>query len=345
MSVRSALVTALLLAAATEPAVRGVELRFAPEPGLALRKSFERVDATKSRGVRSSMAGHEQDFDQRHDTEGKARLVVVDRYVEVDGGRVLALERTYEEFERENHSEFEHEATSMDTDGVATNELDGLTVRFTWNADDEAYVAACNEAEDEWLEQLEADRDYAALLPDGEVDAGDEWTIDAETFQTLTRPLEDLPLDWETEQDGDTVGETIEDEEVAEPDETEEHEELTGEITARFDGMREIDGREFAVIALKGELVSTTRISGSTESEEQGDSSFEHETRAEHEIRGECLWDGAGAHLHALTVEIVVKGEAENRTTFEMLGSTLVWETESELESVSTLEVRFERAE
>lgn len=344
MLARPWLVASLALALGFDPeaAPTGVELHFTPEPGLALRKDFRYVDASESRVVRSSMGGNEQEADQLQENEGQARLVVVDRYLEVEGGRVLAFERTYEEFEQDSLSTFEHEGGSMETEALANNELDGLTVRFTWNEELAKFVATCDEADDEWLEELEADRDYATLLSDGEVDEGDEWKIPAEEFLRLTHTVQDLPLDWEFEQDGEAIEEL---EEIEDGPEPELDEESSGEITARFEGLREVDGRELAVIVLEGEFEATSRASGSTAGEEHGDSSWEHETRAEFAVSGECLWDPAAGRLHALTVELEMKGDAEQRSTFEMAGNSFDLETESELEGRTTIEVRFEQAE
>lgn len=345
MLVRSAFVTALLLAPVTEPVPRGVELRFAPEAGLALRKSFQRSDTSETRTVSNTVDGEERGNDSTQSGESETSLVLVDRYVERDDERVLVLERSFEEYRAESEMGYESAGETQEMVSSATNELNELTVRFTWDADEEDYVARCEEAEDEWLEALAFDHDLTAMLPDGPVELGDEWTITPERARTLTRFDQDLPLEREVVLDGETVEmRERHEEDEGEPSEREEEKEDSGELTARFDGMREVDGREFAVIVLEGELTTRSRMQ-STTAHDHGSTASKYDMTNAVEIRGECLWDVAGGHLHSFTAKLEQSGTTRNETTVEMEEHGFEMTQESESEGTSTLEVTFERVD
>ena len=96
---------------------------------------------------------------------------VTDEYVKSEENKMLELLRSYDELTMEAGPE--SQAENVDE----FSELEDSTISFKWDADEGEYVKAFHESEgdDDLLENLEADMDFMALLPRGEVSEGDTW--------------------------------------------------------------------------------------------------------------------------------------------------------------------------
>jgi hypothetical protein len=336
---RSALIAVLALPFLSAPAPRA-EIRFAPAPGLALRKTFESSAKQQLESMSVTFNGEEQEQEQEHQTSTETRLVVIDRYVARDEERVTKLERSFDEFALEAVQEIEAGGEEHKFQGEATNELTGSTVQFTWDAKAQDYVASAKEGEleSEWLEELQFELDFRALLPRGEVAVGDEWEVDAEALRAMLRIDRQLPLDWTRSFDGE------EQEQSEEEEEPDEKESTDGELVARFEGLREVDGLELAVIRLAGEYETTSSAERSVESE-QGTQSTVSQTTISVEIEGECLWNLAGGHFHSCALEAQTSSTTEADITADFMGQSMAFSQQSTTAGGMSFRARFESAE
>lgn len=303
-----ALTAPLCLVAAPE-----VELTFAVEDGTSLTLSSERVLSLDLQDASMSLVfdGEEQ--------EGEApeielslveieNLVFTDAYEGVEEGRPTRVVRTFDTIgttSRQTGADEMGEEFEEETPG--SSELEGLTVAFEWSEEDEAFTAAFaadeEEADEDLLEDLEARADFTWYLPEGEVSEGDSWDVPLEAFRQTSALSGDLAVVREGEEDDpeDDFGEQFDDN-------------LAGEISASFAGMREEDGRELAVLKLSAELSTSIEQTSEIEMEEgpgEGESTDSYEF--DFELEGELLWDLAAGHA----VRFELAGDCEMQLSSE----------------------------
>ena len=78
---------------------------------------------------------------------------------------------------------------------MASSALEGETVMFEWDEDEEAYEVT-SDADDGLLADLRMDIDFAGFLPDGAVDEGDEWELQPDAYRKVIDFMHGVPLDW-----------------------------------------------------------------------------------------------------------------------------------------------------
>ena len=162
---------------------RGDNVAFHPEDGSSLSKDYG-IEFTFSIGDITAYAdgqdlseGIPADFELLGDTS----ITVTDEYVETVNGKPLQLIRTFDSME------MYWEAMDESGDAEGFDELEGKSVKFVWNEEDETYEVSFHESEgdDELLEGLGVDMDLRALLPDGEVSEGDTWMVEARDLGSI----------------------------------------------------------------------------------------------------------------------------------------------------------------
>jgi hypothetical protein len=208
-----------------------------------------------------------------------------DEYVTVDGDRPTRVRRTYDALSTESREAFGH-GDSEESVNMGASELEGLSVVFTWDDDAEEYDAEFDgeEADEDLLDELDIESVLAQFLPDDEVDEGDSWEVDIDAFIELSEP-------------GGYLAILAEDEDENRDITTQLGEHLEGDIEATFEGLREVDGDELAVILLTLELASEFEREG----EEDGEPVQTY--RFEFELEGEILWDVAAGLPRSLELE------------------------------------------
>jgi hypothetical protein len=304
------------------------EIRFDPAEGLVLEKTFTTLSETESEGDRSSTSGS---FERT--------LVVVDEYEAVDEQRVTRLVRTYEEISGESENRMTFGDRENESSGTISSDVEGATVAFTWDEDDEEYRPSSDDLDDEVLPRLLFDLDFTALLPEGEVEEGDSWSLDGETYQVVMDPWGELPYDYETS-DGQTIPGKAEDDEFA-PETDESHD---GELVVTFAGTREEDGVTVAVLELEGELETERTVAFSRETERGQFSTHSeiHETRT---LSGEALWDLEAGHLSSLELEVEVHGEEHSVRVMQFGEGEREFESDSVRDGTITIRAEFRPAE
>jgi len=301
-----------LLLASNAPATR---VAFAIADGKSLTKSFEmKSDLSLEDMTMGGAAGGM--MPEIEMTMGIAYKVgVTDEYAKVDGGAPKKLKRTFDTLGSDVTTSMKMEimgqSRDADTNSSAESELEGKSVMFTWDAEKKEFVRAFDPAggEEKLLEGLREDMDLRALLPEGEVDEGEEWDIDPKDLVDVLAPGGDLamkPKESGAEDDGMGMG----------PSGMENladmfGDDVEGKATAKFVGMREVDGVQCAVvkltIAIKAKTDMTEQVREQLKGEDppEGVESMDItslDVEYELEAEGELLWNVAGGHFHSFDV-------------------------------------------
>lgn len=284
----------LLLLAGSAP--REETIAFAPEEGTTLERTFQaHAEYTIEFGMRIDGEDLEPSEQPDYTSEWTETIAVTDEILGVEDGRPTDLKRTFDDLSQE----------STDTVGddeverSLSSDLEGETVRFTWDDDDEEYhvelVDEDSDLDPDVLQWLSEDMDLLGVLPDDEVEVGDSWEIDESVY---------LPLMWPS----GLVGFHAEDEDAPDADDNERNQQtidnLEAEGTATFEEVREDeDGRRLAVLSI--ELSITTSTSRTREDEGPEGESVEVtvDEEIERELEGEILWDLDAGHLHSVSLE------------------------------------------
>ncbi|WP_145183147.1 hypothetical protein [Planctomycetes bacterium Pla163] len=147
--------------------------------------------------------GEEIPADQLGDIEGSQTdsysVVVSDTFSSVADGRATKLTRTYTTLGGESAMEGGMLAAmgAEDSSKELSSELEGEDVIFTWDGEEEDYVASLPEEstlDEDLLEDLLGDYEFAELLPDGDIEVGAEWDIDPAFFEFMVEPGGEMHL-------------------------------------------------------------------------------------------------------------------------------------------------------
>ena len=327
-----AVLAATVAALSTSGPRTAVEIRFAPAEGLVLEKTFTTVSETESEG---------EDGRRSSSTSGsfERTLVVVDKYEAVDEERVTRLVRTYDEISGESENRMTFGDSENESSATISSDVEGATVVFTWDEDEEEHRPSSDDLDDEVLPRLVFDLDFTALLPEGEVEQGDSWSLDYETYRVVMDPWGELPFDYETS-DGQTIpGNEDDDEFASEVDETHD-----GELVVTFAGTREEDGATVAVLELEGELETERTVDASRETE-RGQFSTHSEILETRTLKGEALWDLEAGHLSSLELEVEIHGEDHSVRVMQFGDEEREFESDTVREGTITIRAEFAPAE
>ena len=281
------------------------EVVFAPQEETTLTRSFS-SDATYSLDeFVISLDGEEIDHGETPELEIRSdeRVVVTDELLGVENGRPTKLRRTYDELARS--VTYSSPSQEEDLEEVSVCDLEGSTVLFLWDEEDESFTASDEDEalDDDVLDDLIEDMDWRQLLPDEEVEIGDSWSVDVDAYSRLMWPGGFLHFYTEggEYEDGDSDG----DREMVEN--------LEGEGSVELVDVREEDGVSVAVLQVRFEVSS----SSSEEMEGPTGSEAERTLSMSREVEGTVLWDIEGAHLLSAEVEADADLEVEEAGVLE----------------------------
>jgi hypothetical protein len=232
-------------------------------------------------------------------------ITVTDNYASVEDGRVTKLARTFDKLGGNTRLSGSHAvAGELEQDSDLESELEGTTVAFDWDEEDETYGATFpdGDGDEELLVDLREDMDLAGFLPSGDVAEGDSWSIEPEAVRALLAPGGNLKLK--------PVGDLGDMSASGQFSQSDLIGELEGKFQATFGGTREEGDAQVAVIRLDLEVRSARDLSAMA-SELAGMMSsklppnMEVEVSAldveyELEAEGELLWDVQAGLVHAL---------------------------------------------
>ena len=292
---------------------RGTKIAFGVEPGTTLTKTFEiEMDLTLD-SFDMTMNGQEPPMmpGMEMTLSSVTSIEVEDTYSKVADGRPTLLTRSFETCSGESEMDMEIDVMGEIQEIGAAMEissvLEGESVEFVWNEEEETHDVVLPDGsalEDEDLEGLIEDMDFRGLLPDGEVDEGDEWEIDLIVMLSIFSPGGDTKLIAEQNEEMGEMGMSGDTGDFSDYF----NEDVEGEFTAVFDGIRKSDDLEVAVITFTFELSNAVDLTEKSR-EALEDSDFpeginemeiEHvDIEIEYEGEGVLQWNLNDGHFHS----------------------------------------------
>jgi len=302
-----------------------VALVYAPAAGTTLERIFSTSFELELESMSMSLDGEEVPAEYLDEMEGtilsEETRIVTDVLAEVSGGRATRLVRTFDLLASRDLRTFE--AGEEPEQSLNSSALQGKSVVFTWNTEEDRHDVAYAEGEEgeaALLEGLEEDMDLRALLPDGEVELGSSWELDAAVYDGILLLGGDVTLLPDGE--GEPEDSAARDEQL--------EENTDGEVRATFVELRESEGQRYAVVRLEFD-VSTYWDEPTVEEGdlEEGIPTMEGSWRTVLgvEATGELLWDLAGGHALSLEIEgtltMTMKQEMRGEMEGESVESTI----------------------
>jgi hypothetical protein len=321
--------TALLLAFAST----GDTLDFHAPAKTKLTKTFEtKLDMT-STDMSITFDGEDAHGGMEAPTikiSDEEKIVVVDEYLAVDDDRATKLQRTFDDLS----GTAEQDVEMPDGSGMESQEeskeksspLEGKAVVFTWA--DDAYEAKWKEGvegDDDLLEGLAGELDFAAFLPSKAVADGDTWDVAPKTFAAVFSPGGRLQLKEEGEDEDDEGSEESMQEQV--------EKNLDGKATAKYRGTREVDGVRLAVIELTAELESNAAL------DEDGGKT---EISAKFGLSGEVLWNPKAGHMSSYKITGKIGFTMETSRSMDLGGESHSYSQKIEFEGDVEYRAEFE---
>jgi hypothetical protein len=219
-------------------------------------------------------------------------VTVTDHYEALGGGRPTKLKRSFDVISSNTHVSGSNPAVGAEEKDIPLkSELEGTTVVFSWDEDEDSYDMAFDgqQGDTDLLEELEENLDLRGFLPSDEVAVGDSWEVPADAVKAALAPGGDIKLRPETGTDpmgglnqmsqNDMIGD------------------LDGDFTAVYAGTREEDGKRVAAITLKIDAKSARDMT-------------EHLDEIQEKLK-ENLPDGLEMDITALDSEYAFEAEGE----------------------------------
>jgi len=221
-----------------------------PEEGTVLKKRIENASEISLDDMTMVMNGQEMDADMlgmEMTTTTKQVIAITDTYLAMGEGRPTKLKRTFDELSSATEVAMSNQMTGdVDQDLTGSSELEGLTVVFTWDDDEEAYTvefAEDSDGDEELLDDLKEGMDLRGMLPPGDVSEGDTWDIEPSALLEAFAPCGSVKIRPAELDEMMSMN-------APQPSPDQMLGEFEGDLTAEFEGVREEDGVRVAVINL-----------------------------------------------------------------------------------------------
>lgn len=322
-----AILPAACLLLAGSGLLRGDYPRYAVASGTELTRKYESSTSLES-GPAQMYFGDQEVPREGHgelrlSVEDSRTVTFTDAIAAVGGGRPTKFARTFGDLENKATETLtakppEGEESVRASTRERTSPFSGKTVRFTWDAKKEEYARACEEKEvdPDLLAGLQDDADWLPLIEDGPREAGAEFDLEPSLFQRVQYPAGDLH--WLVDgKEADPASQTINEQLV---------ENLDGKAKAKWQGPREVDGKQLGVYEVQAQLTSHAEAEAQEGAEKR-------KVEVEFEYTGEILWDLAAGRLagYALNADVrsvlsttrtveSPKGSVEIRQVFDLEG-------------------------
>jgi len=309
----------------------GVTLRYAPEEGTVLQRTFVAEASYHLADMSASIDGEALDRpdelpDYRMGFE--EHIAVTDTLRSVADGRPLELVRTFDELRQESTDSVGEE----ETESTLSSHLQGRSVTFRWDEDEERFMAEASDGEElddgvaAWLAE---DMDLRLVLPAEEVEVGDEWEIAPELYLAFMWPsglLDFRAADAEEPSDDERSmsRQTIE--------------RIEGSGTARLEEVREEDGVRVAVLSVELEITTgSDSVLPALSEDDIERPEITIEVEIERTLAGTILWDLE--HGHALSAEFECEASRLHTESWTITGENDEGEEiEAEVEQSRLLE-------
>jgi len=303
--------TALIAPALVAALAPADKVAFHPEAGSKLSRSFAVKSNFSLDDFSMSMDGKPAPaIEMEMDISVNLDIGVTDQYVSLAADRPKELVRSFDKLA--SGGSFSMQMAQMPGGGMeksitGSSELEGKSVKFTWNEDDKKYDVAFKEGEGDskLLEKLDENMDVRGLLPGKEVSSGDTWDIPVKAFREILAPGGDLSIRPKAEGEEDVgmmpgmdnfgdmasmLGDTFE-----------------GEAKGEYKGTREVDGVTVGVIHLTLKMKSSNDMSEAVKKhmpdlpDEVSKFEIDHvDVDADIEGEGTLLWNLAGGFAQSL---------------------------------------------
>ena len=329
MSLASLAIVLLATPIATA-AVLADGVSFAVEEGTELTRTFEARGEYELKSAALILDGERvrESEDVEMTIDSLERIVVTDELDEIEDGRPTDLTRTFVELVQESTDATEDE----EYESSSSSDLEGLSVRFLWDEDDESYYAEAvdddDDLEDDVLAWLAGDMDFLEYLPDGEVSEGDEWDLDASAYLAIMWPGGLLGFYDDGDVEIDPFNVAVDRQVV---------ENLTGSGTATLEELRDEDGESVAVISIELD-VETWAL----EDREVEGGEVTYDIEINREIEGELVWNLDRGRLDTATFDAVAGMVRTVSWTAETEDGDIDVEQEERYEGTIAYEVEFE---
>ena len=342
MQTRTTQALAALALLAVRPAAQ--ELTFAPAEGVQMTRTFEYTSEAVLDDFSVQLDGEDLTAmlgEFSFEMEATQTYVVTDEVVEAEDGRIARLVRTFDELGGESEVLVESTMGSETIETTASSELEGETVVFTWDEDEEDWSVSAGEDSDidsDLLEGLEFDMDLAGFLPDDEVESGDSWEVELLGLAGVSFPGGNLGL---------MPDEGMEDMEGFDPaaltEMMEEYQEralemlddwVDGSVRATFAGSHEADGVQLGGIDIELDLAVEAELSELVQDAldeifSQLDMPMEVDfsvdllqVDADTEGDGKLTWDLDASHGHSLVLAIEYEFDLEMEMSVDAAGES-----------------------
>jgi len=289
---------------------RGTEISFGVASGSTLTKTFEVETAFTLDNFDMMMNGQAPPMvpEMSMDILSVSTMVYEDTYNKVADGRPTSLTRSFETLVGEGEvameidimGEIQSESQTIEMSSI----LEGESVKFSWDGD--AYEVALSDnssLEEEDIDGLLEDTDFRSLLPEEEVDEGDEWEIEIGKLQAILAPGGDTKL--VPEEMDEEASSMLGGGDMGDLNDY-FNEDLEGEFVATFDGLEKDSG--LAVIKFTFELSNAVDLTEKTREsledaelpEGVGEMEVEHvDIEVAYEGEGILLWDLKAGHFQS----------------------------------------------
>ncbi len=328
---------------------------FGPESGTVLTKTFL-VETSMSLDNMDMLVDGDSppvDMEMEMSSDATVGFSVTDQYIEVEGGQVLKLARTFEDLSLSNDASMSMAMIGeQDMSSSGESPLTGKTIVFTRDGDTgevSTAFAEGSEDDDELLEDLFLEFDFTSLLPAEEVEEGVSWEVDPAKIVDVLAPGGNLKIDIEVEGEAQGLN--------SGPDASTDLRavlgDIEGSVTATLTGFREAGDRQLAVIALAVDIESAKDLTEMSREmmSEMGDSlpegasmeveSFDSELALEGE--GELIWDVAGGHFDSFSLSVEMSNTIDSANSMNFSGIEMLQEMSLELGGTMTFSATAER--
>ncbi len=232
-------------------------------------------------------------------------IEVTDTFVELRAGAPKVLKRTFDKLSGDGSMSMTMpQMGDNSTEMSAESELEGKTVKFTWNEEEGKFDIAFegSEGDAELLEKLVEDMDLRDLLPGKEVAVGDTWTPEPNALRGMVAPGGSLALKPQSEAGG--MGGMGPGMEQAGDLASMLNADFEGTVSAEYKGIREVEGAKLGEIVITFDVTTamdlTDEVADMAQDMPEGMGSMEVERLdIEFAWKGEAtiLWDVASGHV------------------------------------------------
>jgi hypothetical protein len=340
------------------PALRptATKLRFAPADGTSVTRTLTNTSELSLQDYSMSINGNDSPMkpEMEMTMNQDQKVIISDTFTKMADGRPAKLKRKFDELGgtvgMSMKVDMMGQVQENDDSKDLNSQLSGKTVVYSWDKDKSEYALAFEPEEEnaELLENLHEDMDLRVLLPQGEVKEGESWKVDMKQLAHVIAPGGDLkikPKEGESSEDpmgmGDMSG-------AGNPTDWFSSD-MEGEATATFDGMREVDGKSYAVIKLevqsKGKKDLTEQAKEGAKNSGQEGMNVEMtkvEVSFSYEGTGELLWNPSTNVMHSFNFTGPVKAVIDIELALDMQGQKMDIGQSMEMAGSTTLKITVE---